>query len=77
MPEVALERGAYEPEDEHVQTEVQRPVVQERRGGEAPPLAVGHDRAEEHAVLVDPVAGAVDLAAEQQLEQEHARHSSR
>ena len=72
VPEVVLERGPDEPEHEHVHPEVQEPVMEKGRRDEAPPLAVADERAEENPVLVDPVARPVDLAAEQELEKEHA-----
>ena len=56
-----LDGGAEPPEREHVQPEVDRPVVEEHRGEEPPVVPVRDERAVEDALPVDLVAGAVDL----------------
>jgi hypothetical protein len=71
-----LERRAEPVEREHVQQQVERPVVQERRRDQPPPLAVRDaDRCpdesiatrDEHALLVDRPADAVHRAARREL----------
>ena len=66
VAEVLLERRPDEPQHEHVHPEVERPVVEEGRRDETPPLALrdaddlarGVDgRRDEDAVLVDPASG--------------------
>ena len=55
MAEVLLERRPDEPEDEHVHAEMDEAVVEEGRGDEPPPLALGD---------ADELAGRVDRLVE-------------
>ena len=64
-----LDGGAEPPEREHVQSEVDRPVVEEHGADEPPVVPVGDQRPVEDALPVDLVAGAVDLPAEGELQE--------
>jgi hypothetical protein len=64
-----LDGGTDPPEADHVHHQVERPVVEEGGGDEAPPVARGNEWAVERALGVDPVPGPVDVAAEGELQE--------
>src|SRR5262249_15186390 len=67
--EILLYRRPHPVEEEHVEPEMDRPVVEKRRRDQAPPVAVGDQRPEERSFLKDLAADAVDRAARSELEQ--------
>ena len=58
VPERRLEHAPEEVQRVHVQQQVEEAAVEEARGQQPPPLAVGHERAVEHEVAVDGVVRA-------------------
>ena len=60
--EVLLDRCAEPPEREHVEPDVEEVRVEERRGDEAPPAAVGDLRTVEPEFCVETAAGTVEAA---------------
>ena len=77
VAQVLLERRADEPEHEHVHSEVEEAVVEERGGDQPPPLALADadqltgrvERAgDEDAVLVDPAGVRVQAGTHGELE---------
>ena len=71
VAEVLLERGADDPEDEHVHPEMQQVPVEKGRGEQPPPLSLGDERPEQHAVLEDPVRRRAETRPQGELEHEH------